>query len=365
LLQQSQDALNNANTLALLNQLNPVPATPFSSLANDMLNLNLNLWKSSPQSFNGVNNLINQNMQQQNDLAANLLTMYGTRSFQQTPSSLTSLLPNSQTFIPEQQQSNNSIPSSLENLNSLKAEKKQESKMNTEEKEQNTLHKFIEKPIDQLVIPDHAVNSLQHAIVDTEQGYIYFLSPINKDTLLNKSRNGLNGSFNALELLGSSPALNSRSWTSPNINANTLFNNSLNQQLASLGLGRAAISPNLGLLHDSPGIDRVFLGQNFNNERRSNEWTPDSSSRTPISILNGRNRVITQIDQDKGVGLPGNISNGFSKRPTVSDKSKNNSFSTSESSKFDSPSSFLENNRIRGLAYKTGENGKVPVRQLM
>jgi len=365
LMQQPQDALNNANTFNLLNQLNPVNVSPFG-LANDMLGLNLNLWKtnSSPQ-LNGINNLFNQNLPQ-SDLTA-ILGMYANRPLQQNPSNLTSILPNSQNFLAEQ--SNNSLPTSLGNLDTNKNESKraqESSKMNVEDKEPE-IHKFTEKTIDQLVIPDTPRSTLQHAIVDTDSGHIYFLSPVTTDSLnINKNRNPLNGSFNGLDLFGSSPALNSRSWTSPTLNANTLFNNPLNQ-FANLGLGRNTISPNLGLINDSPDLNRVFLNQNFNGERRSNDWTPETTAKTPLSILNSQSRVINQIDKDKALGvLPGSGSGSvFSKRPLMGDKSKNNSFSTSESSKFDSPSSFLESNQARGLSFRSGESAKVPVRQLM
>jgi len=364
-MQQPQDALNNANTFNLLNQLNPVNVSPFG-LANDMLGLNLNLWKtnSSPQ-LNGINNLFNQNLPQ-SDLTA-ILGMYANRPLQQNPSNLTSILPNSQNFLAEQ--SNNSLPTSLGNLDTNKNESKraqESSKMNVEDKEPE-IHKFTEKTIDQLVIPDTPRSTLQHAIVDTDSGHIYFLSPVTTDSLnINKNRNPLNGSFNGLDLFGSSPALNSRSWTSPTLNANTLFNNPLNQ-FANLGLGRNTISPNLGLINDSPDLNRVFLNQNFNGERRSNDWTPETTAKTPLSILNSQSRVINQIDKDKALGvLPGSGSGSvFSKRPLMGDKSKNNSFSTSESSKFDSPSSFLESNQARGLSFRSGESAKVPVRQLM
>lgn len=355
------NGLGNTNLLNPLGQLN---GNPFTSLANEMLNLNINLLKAGSPTMGPINSLLGQNLQQQqNDLAANILNMYANnnRSFQQNPSNLASLLPNSQNFISDQ---NLSHPNSLGNLDAAanKGElKRQESgKMNTEDKEL-PVHKFTEKSIDQLVLPDTPKPSLQHAIVDTESGHIYFLSPVTNESLsLRKNGNGFNSNgFNsAIDIFGNSPALNSRSWTSPQINPQ-LFNNSLNQ-LASLGIGRANASPNLGILQDSPGIDRVFFNQNFNVERRSNEWTPETTSKTPISILNNRNRMLTQMDKDKGLGGGGS---GFSKR-APGDKSKNNSFSTSESSKFDSPSSFLESNQ-RALSFKSGEATKVPVRQLM
>lgn len=357
---------NNLNGLGntMLNPLNPMNNNAFTTLANEMLNLNINLLKAGSPTLAPINSLLGQNLQQQqNDLAANILNMYANnnRSFQQNPSNLASLLPNSQNFISEQ---NLSLPNSLGNLDAAanKGElKRQESgKMNTEDKEL-PVHKFTEKSIDQLILPDTPKPSLQHAIVDTESGHIYFLSPVTNESLnLRKNANGFNSNgFNsAIDIFGNSPALNSRSWTSPQINPQ-LFNNSLNQ-LASLGIGRANASPNLGILQDSPGIDRVFFNQNFNVERRSNEWTPETTSKTPISILNNRNRMLTQMDKDKGLGGAGS---GFSKR-VLGDKSKNNSFSTSESSKFDSPSSFLESNQ-RALSFKSGEATKVPVRQLM
>jgi len=330
-----------------------------------MLGLNLNLWKTNSPQLNGMNNIFNPNLPQ-NDLASSILGMYGNRPLQQNPSNLTSILPNSQTFHAE---NNNSLPTSLGNLDSTKPEQKrtqESSKMNTEDKEPE-VHKFIEKPIDQLIIPENPKNSLQHAIVDTESGHIYFLSPVTTDSLnINKNRNSLTGNFNGLDLFGNSPALNSRSWTSPTLNANSIFNNPLNQQLASLGLGRSAISPNMGLIHDSPDLNRVFLNQNFKTERRSNDWTPETTAKTPLSILNSQSVAINQLDKDKALGvLPGNSGSVFSKRPLMGDKSKNNSFSTSESSKFDSPSSFLESNQTRALSFRSGEPAKVPVRQLM
>jgi len=359
------NGLANANSLNMLNQLNPMNNNPFTTLANEMLNLNINLLKAGSPTMGGINSLLGQNLQQQqNDLAANILGIYANnRPFQQNPSNLASLLPNSQNFISEQ---NMSLPTSLGNLDAAnKGElKRQESgKMNTEDKEQ-PVHKFTEKPIDQLILPDTPKTSLQHAIVDTETGHIYFLSPVTNESLnLHKSRNGFgsNNNFNsAIDIFGNSPALNSRSWTSPQINPQ-IFNNSLNQ-LASLGIGRANASPNLGILENSPNIDRVFFNQNFNVvERRSNEWTPETTSKTPISILNSQTRMVTQMDKNKGLGGAGS---GFSKRVLGDNKSKNNSFSTSESSKFDSPSSFLESNQ-RALSFKNGEAAKVPVRQLM
>ena len=354
------NSLNNANTLALLNQLSPM--NPFSSLATDMLNLNLNMWKPSPPNFGSINNLINQNMQH-NDLASNILGMYtNQRPFQQNNPTLTSILPNSQNFLPEQ---NISMQNTLEGLNIAKHDSKKlnenSTRMNTEEKEHN-VHKFIEKSIDQLIIPEHPKNTLQHAIVDTESGHIFFLSPVNKDNLPNNKIPMPFAAYSNMDIFGNSPALNNRNWPSPQ----PMFNSNSLNQLASLSLGRAVISPNLGLIQNSPDINQFLLNQSFNREGRSSDWTPDSQSKTPLSILNNKTRVISQMDNDKGIA-PGSTGSVFSKRPMVPDnKSKNNSFSTNESSKFDSPSSFLESgNQARGLSFKAGDPAKVPVRQTM
>ena len=324
-----------------------------------MLNLNLNLWQASPPNFSGINNLINQNLQQK-DLASNVLGMYtqaNPRSFQQNPS-LTSLINNVPNGMPEQ-----ALATSLENLNKIEGRKQSDgSKMNTEDSEP-IIHKFIEKPIEELVIPENPTNSLQHAIVDRETGHIYFLSPVNKDTLsLNKACVPFNAGFNGIDIFGNSPALGARPWASPNLNGG-VFNPSLSQ-LATLGLGGASISPNLGLAQNSPGAG-AFFNQNFVVERKSNEWTPETTAKPPLSMLNNKSSVISQIDKDKGVSAPGNSGTVFSKRTSIVDKSKNNSFSTTESSKFDSPSSFLEAGQGRGLNFKGGEATKVPVRQIM
>jgi hypothetical protein len=353
--------LNNANFLSLLNQLNPMqnPVNLFSTLTTDMKNLNL--WNASPPNFNGIGNLLNQNVPR-NDLATNLLGMCASNSlpFPQNTSSLPSILPNSQNFLQEQTVN---LPTNFENLSNNKNETKrqQENKMNTEEKDPIT-HNFIEKPLDQLQISEHQPNTLQYAVVDTLTNHIYFMNAVTEDNFPpGKSRSG---TYNSLDIFGSSPALNSRSWTSPTLNPNQLFNNSiLNNPF--IGFGNTAISPNLGLLHDSPGLDRVLFGQNFNVERRSAEWTPEQIQNTPLTILNSRSRMINQMDKDKGTAPLGNSGSGFSKRASLTDRSKNNSFSTNESSKFDSPSSFLESSQARGLNLKSGDPAKVPVRQIM
>lgn len=323
-----------------------------------MLNLNLNLWQASPPNFSGINNLINQNLQQK-DLASNVLGMYAQapRQFQQNPS-LTSLINNGPSGLPEQ-----ALANSLENLNGRK-QSDGSNKMNTEDHSEPIVHKFMEKSIDELVIPETQNHSLQHAIVDRETGYIYFLSPVIKDTLsLNKPQVPFNAGFNGIDIFGNSPGLGARPWASPNL-TNGVFNPSLSQ-LATLGLGGgAAISPNLGLAQNSPGVG-AFFNQNFVVERKSNEWTPETTGKPPLSMLNNKSSVLSQIGQDKGISAPGNSGTVFSKRTSVIDKSKNNSFSTTESSKFDSPSSFLEAGQGRGLNFKGGEATKVPVRQIM
>lgn len=358
-MQPPQEALNGANPLSLLNSF-PSPGQ-FNSLTNEMLNLNLNLglWQQSPTSFGGINNLINQNLQQK-DLASNVLEMYtqaNQRPFQQNPN-FSSLLNNAPNSLPEQD-----LPNSLENFNKMDVRKQSDgNKMNTEDSEP-IVHKFFEKSIEELMIPENPSNSLQHAIVDRETGHIYFLSPVNKDTLsLNKPCVPFNPGFNGIDIFGNSPALGARTWASPNLNSG-VFNGSLSQ-LATLGLGGAAISPNLGLAQNSPGAG-AFFNQNFNVERKSNEWTPENTAKTPLSMLNNKSRVISQIDKEKGLTAPGNSGTVFSKRTSIVDKSKNNSFSTTESSKFDSPSSFLEAGQARGLNFKGGEATKVPVRQIM
>jgi len=319
------------------------------NMTNDILGLNM--WRNN---LNNYNVFGGQNTPQQN-----LLGLYNQGTPQQNTFNLApASLPGAENFGNQQQQQkfggliqpSNNIP--IENENKLI--KLNEAKFETQEEEGRTF-KLTERPFSHLNNNEanNNNNMIFYAVVDLSGGNLYLMDQVNKDNYPppafmqnpNKAKAPVTASsLNNFEFIGSSPALNHNSWTSPPLHTSTLMNYPLfNNPLTNFGFAAKQFSPNINLFHESPKFDSKIFGSTPKME--GSDWTPETLNRPLFANLGMKQRpgaTNSRGDTPPDVSIGAN-NGAFLRR--INDKpvpSRGMMAPNQEGLKYSSPSSFLQ-----------------------
>ena len=283
----NNSGMNNMNFMGQQQKFNMTP---------DLLGLNM--WRNN---LNNYNVFGGQNTPQQN-----LLGLYNQGTPQQNSFNIApASLPGSESFGQQQQQQQQKFMHNNQPMNMEGGENKliklNEAKFENQEDEFRTFA-LTERPVSQLnpSDPSQSNNMIFYAVVDLSKNSMYLFDQVNKDNYpppgfiqgnqSNKPKAPVtNSSLNNLEFVGSSPALNHNSWTSPPLHTATLMNYPLfNNPLTNFGFAKQ-FSPNINLFHESPKFDSNLFGSTPKME--GSDWTPETLNRPLFANLGMKQKV--------------------------------------------------------------------------